>query len=73
MSSYELWHNYLQIIWISGLTAENVYKISGIKSRVQQVRKMYNNHESVCLHDYDLPVSTSLLKQFLRFLFENNS
>lgn len=54
----------------TGLTAENVYKVSGIKSRVQQVRKMYNNHEAVSLKDYDLPVATSLLKQFLRELPE---
>uniref|UniRef100_A0A161MGH7 Rala-binding protein 1 n=1 Tax=Triatoma infestans TaxID=30076 RepID=A0A161MGH7_TRIIF len=46
--------------------AENVYKVSGIKSRVQQVRRMYNNHEPVCISDFDLPIATSLLKQFLR-------
>lgn len=62
--------NCIDHIQETGLTAENVYKISGIKSRVQQVRKMYNNHEPVSLHDYDLPVSTSLLKQFLRELPE---
>nr|BAN20700.1 conserved hypothetical protein [Riptortus pedestris] len=54
----------------TGLTAENLYKVSGIKSRVQQVRKMYNNHEPVSLKDFDLPVATSLLKQFLRELPE---
>ncbi|KAF6200213.1 hypothetical protein GE061_006516 [Apolygus lucorum] len=53
-----------------GLTAENVYKVSGIKSRVQQVKKMYNNHEPVRIADYDLPVATSLLKLFLRELPE---
>uniref|UniRef100_A0A0K8T4D8 Rho-GAP domain-containing protein n=1 Tax=Lygus hesperus TaxID=30085 RepID=A0A0K8T4D8_LYGHE len=31
---------------------------------------MYNNHEPVCIADYDLPVATSLLKLFLRELPE---
>ncbi|XP_014255015.1 ralA-binding protein 1-like isoform X2 [Cimex lectularius] len=54
----------------TGLLAENVYKVSGIKSKVQQVRRMYNNHEPVKISDFDLPVATSLVKQFLRELPE---
>lgn len=53
-----------------GLNVEGVYKLSGIKSRVQHVRRLYNQREPVCLSDYDLPVATSLLKTFLRELPE---
>ncbi|XP_074000030.1 ral interacting protein isoform X3 [Rhodnius prolixus] len=62
--------NCIDYVQETGLLAENVYKVSGIKSRVQQVRRMYNNHEPVCMGDFDLPVATSLLKQFLRELPE---
>ncbi|KAL1122963.1 hypothetical protein AAG570_003287 [Ranatra chinensis] len=54
----------------TGLTAENVYKISGIKSRVQHVRRLYNLREMVRMSDYDLSVATTLLKIFLRELPE---
>uniref|UniRef100_A0A0V0G7A6 Putative ral-gtpase effector rlip76 n=1 Tax=Triatoma dimidiata TaxID=72491 RepID=A0A0V0G7A6_TRIDM len=62
--------NCIDYVQETGLLAENVYKVSGIKSRVQQVRRMYNNHEPVCMGDFDLPIATSLLKQFLRELPE---
>ncbi|KAK9509495.1 hypothetical protein O3M35_006802 [Rhynocoris fuscipes] len=62
--------NCIDYVQETGLLAENVYKVSGIKSRVQQVRRMYNNHEPVCIGDFDLPIVTSLLKQFLRELPE---
>uniref|UniRef100_A0A1B6DNC9 Rho-GAP domain-containing protein n=1 Tax=Clastoptera arizonana TaxID=38151 RepID=A0A1B6DNC9_9HEMI len=53
-----------------GLNVEGIYKVSGIKSRVQIVRRLYNLRETVLLADYDLPVATSLLKLFLRELPE---
>lgn len=53
-----------------GLATENIYKISGIKSKVQQLRRSYNKREMVNLCDYDVPTVTSLLKSFLRDLPE---
>nr|CAD7415113.1 unnamed protein product [Timema poppensis] len=53
-----------------GLTMENIYKLSGIKSKVQLLRRLYNQRENVRLADYEPPVVTSLFKQFLRELPE---
>jgi len=47
---------------------EGIYKVSGIKSKVQHLRRLYNIREAVQLSDFELPVITSLLKQFLRLL-----
>ncbi|XP_075223221.1 uncharacterized protein LOC142325387 isoform X2 [Lycorma delicatula] len=55
----------------NGLLLEGLYKISGIKSKVQHVRRSYNQREPVSLSDYDLPVATSLLKLFFRELPES--
>ncbi|KAK9889301.1 hypothetical protein WA026_004582 [Henosepilachna vigintioctopunctata] len=49
-----------------GLSFEGIYKVSGTKSKVIQIRKMFNNREDVDLFDYDVPTTTSLLKMFLR-------
>lgn len=54
----------------AGISFEGVYKISGTKSKVLQIKKMYNQRQSVNLHDYDVPTATSLLKMFLRDLPE---
>lgn len=53
-----------------GLYMEGIYKVSGIKSKVQHLRRLYNIREAVRLSDFELPVITSLLKQFLRELPE---
>lgn len=51
-----------------GLLTENIYKVLGVKSKVQQLRRSYNKREAVKLSDYDLQTVTSLLKTFLREL-----
>ncbi|CAG9828799.1 unnamed protein product [Diabrotica balteata] len=53
-----------------GVLFEGVYKISGTKAKVTQIKKMYNQRENVRLSDYDVPTATSLLKMFLRDLPE---
>ncbi|KAI5740283.1 hypothetical protein M8J76_002397 [Diaphorina citri] len=53
-----------------GLTTDQVYKVSGLKSKVQQLKLMYNRREPVVLTHVDIPVVTSLLKLFLRELPE---
>ncbi|XP_030748694.1 ralA-binding protein 1-like [Sitophilus oryzae] len=54
----------------TGLTFEGVYKVSGPKNKVSQIRKIYNNRQVVRLNEYDVPTATSLLKMFLRDLPE---
>ncbi|XP_045482660.1 ralA-binding protein 1-like [Harmonia axyridis] len=55
---------------VAGITFEGIYKVSGTKSKVIHIRKMFNHRENVNLFDYDVPTSTSLLKMFLRDLPE---
>jgi len=50
------------------LYMEGIYKVSGIKSKVQHLRRLYNIREAVQLSVFELPTITSLLKQFLRLL-----
>ncbi|XP_067012581.2 ralA-binding protein 1 isoform X2 [Anabrus simplex] len=54
----------------NGLNMESIYKLSGIKSKVQNLRRQYNLRETVSLAEYEPPVVTSLLKQFFRELPE---
>ncbi|XP_077483243.1 ral interacting protein isoform X1 [Amblyomma americanum] len=51
-----------------GLMCEGIYRMSGVKSTVQQLRAAYNRHEPVCLSEHGPQVVASLLKQFLREL-----
>lgn len=51
-----------------GMTCEGIYRMSGVKSKVQQLRACYNRHEPVCLSEHGPHVVASLLKQFLREL-----
>ncbi|ERL94787.1 hypothetical protein D910_12061 [Dendroctonus ponderosae] len=60
----------IDFIEIFGLNFENVYKVSGNKNKVNQIKKMYNNRQTVKLSDYDVPTVTSVLKTFLRDLPE---
>lgn len=50
-----------------GLCTDGVYKVPGVKSKVQSLKVQYNRRQSVNLADYDLAVVTSLLKQYLRY------
>ncbi|VVC39791.1 Hypothetical protein CINCED_3A012760 [Cinara cedri] len=53
---------------MNGLCTDGVYKVPGVKSKVQSLKVQYNRRQSVNLADYDLAVVTSLLKQYLREL-----
>ena len=55
----------------TGLYMEGIYKVSGIKSKVQHLRRMYNIREAVQLSDFELPVITSLtlhLQHYIHFV-----
>lgn len=49
---------------------ENIYKLSGIKSKVHTLKRLYNHRDSVCLNDYEPPVITSFIKLFLRWVID---
>lgn len=51
-----------------GMTCEGIYRMSGVKSKVQQLRACCNRHELLCLSEHEPHVVASLLKQFLREL-----
>ncbi|MFV0261145.1 MAG: RhoGAP domain-containing protein [Kluyvera sp.] len=50
----------------SGLHCEGIYRLSGVKSKVHQLRRLYNAGEAVRLCDQEPHVIASLLKQYLR-------
>lgn len=54
-----------------GLQQEGIFRSSGLKTRVVELRRAYNNRENVVLKDVDPPIVASLLKQYLRELPDN--
>lgn len=59
--------NCIDYVQEHGVSVENVYKLSGIKTKVLHIRKMYNQRELVNLSEYDVPTATSVLKLFFRY------
>ncbi|XP_071513634.1 uncharacterized protein [Panulirus ornatus] len=53
-----------------GLHCEGIYRLSGVKSKVQHLRRQYNSGDPVKLTDQEPHVVASLLKQYLRELPE---
>ncbi|XP_069186767.1 ralA-binding protein 1 isoform X2 [Procambarus clarkii] len=53
-----------------GLHCEGIYRLSGVKSKVQHLRRHYNSGDPVRLKDQEPHVVASLLKQYLRELPE---
>lgn len=53
-----------------GLSCEGIYRISGVKSKVQFLKDCYNKHLPVYLEEYEPNIVASLLKTFLRELPE---
>jgi len=49
---------------------EGIYRISGVKSKVQALKDAYNKSHLVYLHEHEPNVIASLLKQFFRDLPE---
>ncbi|XP_043922497.1 ralA-binding protein 1 [Protopterus annectens] len=54
-----------------GMKCEGIYRVSGIKSKVDELKAAYDREESPNLEDYDPNTVASLLKQYLRELPEN--
>ncbi|XP_012140994.2 ral interacting protein [Megachile rotundata] len=53
-----------------GMNIEGLYKVPGVKSKVQYLKKLYNYREAVNMSDFEPTVATSLLILFLRELPE---
>ncbi|KAL3887084.1 hypothetical protein ACJMK2_027040 [Sinanodonta woodiana] len=53
-----------------GLLCEGIYRISGVKSKVQHLKECYNRGEPVYLEEHEPNIVASLLKLFLRDLPE---
>lgn len=58
--------NCIDCIHNFGLSMDGLYKVLGMKSKVQSLRKMYNAREPVSMGENDVIVATCLLKMFLR-------
>ncbi|KAH0554597.1 ralA-binding protein 1 [Cotesia glomerata] len=53
-----------------GMTTEGLYKVPGVKSKVQHFKKLYNQRESVNTAEFEPTVAASLLVLFFRELPE---
>ncbi|XP_020281938.1 ralA-binding protein 1 isoform X2 [Pseudomyrmex gracilis] len=53
-----------------GMNVDGLYKVPGVKSKVQHLKKLYNHRESVNISEFEPTVATSLLILFLRELPE---
>uniref|UniRef100_A0A8C1EUX9 RalA binding protein 1 n=1 Tax=Cyprinus carpio carpio TaxID=630221 RepID=A0A8C1EUX9_CYPCA len=54
-----------------GMKCEGIYRVSGMKSKVDELKAAYDREECPCLEEYDPHTVASLLKQFLRELPDN--
>lgn len=54
-----------------GMKCEGIYRVSGVKSKVDELRAVYDREEAPNLEEYDPHTVASLLKQYLRDLPEN--
>ncbi|XP_061096873.1 ralA-binding protein 1-like isoform X2 [Conger conger] len=53
-----------------GMKCEGIYRVSGMKLKVDELKAAYDREECPCLEDYDPHTVASLLKQYLRELPE---
>lgn len=50
-----------------GLQSEQIYKVDMLKTKLQQLKRVYNNRETAIATDFDIPTACSLLKVFIRY------
>ena len=56
----------VDVIEENGLTIEGIYRSSGIKTKVTELRKSYNLRLPSKINEYDMPTIASVLKQYFR-------
>lgn len=49
-----------------GLQSEQLYKVDPVKTKLQHLKKLYNNRETNGVDDFDVPTACGLLKLFIR-------
>ena len=50
----------------SGLECEDIYRLGGLKSKANAIRREIDSGEEVSIHKYHPHVIAALLKQFLK-------
>ncbi|XP_031625858.1 ralA-binding protein 1 [Contarinia nasturtii] len=53
-----------------GLSSEQIYKVDVVKTKLQQLKHVYNNRDTVIASEFDIPTACSLLKLFINELPE---
>lgn len=54
-----------------GLQNEQIYKVDIVKTKLQHLKRTYNNRETPTIEEFDIPTACSLLKTFIRYaIFE---
>lgn len=49
-----------------GLRSEQIYKVDVVKTKLQHLKKQYNNREIVADAEFDISTACSLLKLFIQ-------
>ena len=63
--------SYWYEIFNLGLNYAGIYRLAGVKSKVEHLKSQYNSNKDVNLKDYDPTIVTSLFKLYLRELPES--
>lgn len=49
-----------------GLQSEQIYKVDVIKTKLQNLKRIYNNRETISPSEFDIPTACGLLKLFIQ-------
>lgn len=51
-----------------GLHNEQIYKVDVVKTKLQHLKRLYNNREMVPVSEFDISTACSLLKLFIQWV-----
>lgn len=49
-----------------GLQSDQIYKVDVVKTKLQQLKHVYNNRDTATASELDIPTACSLLKLFIQ-------
>lgn len=52
-----------------GLQSEQIYKVDVVKTKLQHLKQVYNNRDTVPASEFDISTACSLLKLFIQWVF----